>query len=331
MVYSWVDAAQTTHLTYKNSAGAKYDLPGTGTDDYNASIAVDSKDGLHVMYRNAGRSINYTATPKLFVTIPGINDHGKKMVSRAVKIFRYDLASFRQIREIDGLTNNQIQQRVHKATRVAKEKGKDVIINIDMDLENYSIPTEYANQKARWQRSVRWASMVADIISQAFRDENQLGPRILYAHSAGGDAVNSSIKQKLGIQMWESINIFNGRTLASTFSDRLNKSGFKWWQVKVFTNFLDLPAMMKIPWVPESGSLSNYNVVGRAAGKSWVRLYGYGFMHSGHSGLRNCIGMKHPFKVYVGPSLGQWKDGNHTVEDMMFMDWRKEKTRRQRQ
>jgi len=268
--------------------------------------------------------------PWLFVTIPGINDHGSKVVQRAAVMSRSDSGSSSYIRHVDIREDryrnlddpaviNLIKSKVKTATRSARKERKDVIVNIDMDLENYN--AELILPQSRWQQSVKWAGKVANIVSEAFRDKNPSGYRILYAHSAGGDAVNSSIKQELGTQIYDDINIFNGRTPASTLRKRLKKSGYKWWQVKVFTNRGDLPAMPGVPFMPWVGSLSNKAVVQKSAGKSWVSIHGKTKNDDGHSWLRNLIGKPNAFEVNLGKQGGPWNDEAHTVEDMMNMSF----------
>jgi len=271
-------------------------------------------------YRDTSiRSIEFTVKPpELFVVIPGINDHGEMMIERAKIMFDYDdeclvricEANRGQVCDIVKPSAEQVRQEIIEATRKAKDEGKDVIVNIDMDLENFW--WEYPLPISRWQRSVRWAGRIANIVSEAFREENPTGARILYAHSAGVDAASWSIKRARGEKMYDDLYLLNGRTNAYSLARALKRSGYEWEQVKVFTSKGDLIANPL--W-----SLSNYGVASRGAGKAWVHLHSLTI--TGHSGLRDSIGIEGTFEVNLGP-FGRCEGVVGTVEEMMLWDWR---------
>ena len=250
----------------------------------------------------------YVIAQKLFVVIPGINDHGEEMLDRAEIMVRYDSECQRNISEVDNLSDEQVRQMVSDAAAKANEKGKDVIVNIDMDLENFTL-WQYFLPVSRWQRSIRWAGRIANIASAAFREENPTGVRTLYAHSAGVDAASCSIRLAQPDMMYEDLILLNGRTNAYSLRRFLANCGYEWWQVKVFTSKGDYPAS---PW-----SLSNYDGAKREAGQAWVHLHSLTI--TGHSGVRDSIGEEGTFEVNLG-SLGSWEEVA-TVEELILRDW----------
>ena len=154
---------------------------------------------------------------------------------------------------------------------------------------------------------------MANIVSEAFSQANPLGVRMLYAHSAGGDATHRSIRQRRRERMYDNINILNGRTNARGLKRALRRSGYEWWQVKVFTNNGDLPANPL--W-----SLSNYDVAKRMslrANGRWVHLHCYSI--TGHSGLRNNINVNGDFEINApGATMSDWI----TVAEAMLKEWK---------
>lgn len=256
----------------------------------------------------------YVTTPKLFLVIPGVGfgttpEHGEKMLERAKVMFRYDDECLVEIPETSYLSDEEIRDMVIEATRKAKEKGKDVIVNIDMDLDGFNL-WEYIFWSGRWTASVTWAGGIANIVSEAFSEENPSGFRMLYAHSAGVDAASQSVQQMQGKMMYDDLNLFNGRTDAGTLWEALEASHYGWWQVKVFTSKGDYPA------IPLK-TLSNYDAARQGAGKAWVHAHSLTF--TGHNGLIENIGVAGGFKVNLGP-YGSC-DVVKTVEEMMLWDW----------
>lgn len=312
-------------------------------------------------YRDTSiRSIEFTVKPQeLFVVIPGIKDHGEMMIERAKVmlgdgydeecVVRICEANRGQPCDLVHPSNNQVYQKIIEVTEEAKEKGKDVVVNIDMDLENYTWEFPLPWLMNRWYRSVRWAGKMANIVSDAFTQEIPTGNRILYAHSAGGDATYQSVLRSRKM-MYDNINILNGRTSAVNLRNALRRSGYGWWQVKVFTNNGDLPAMPELP-LPRilkrflgklwKASISNYDAASRYAGDAWVHLHcgdtdcdgdtpdkcncpcgeecsPFPCKSCRHSGLRDCIRGKGIFEVNTGAR--QCVVGS--VKEMMTRDWR---------
>jgi len=288
---------------------------------------------------------------RLFTIISGTNDHGEEMIARAKKMFRYDDESFVSICEryrgqVCTLVNpydEQVRQKIIDATNKAKEKGKDVIVNIDMDLENFILEFPLPPILNRWHPSVRWGGRTANIVSKVFEEENPSGVRMLYAHSAGGDATYQSISQSQS-RMYDDINILNGRTNARNLSRALSLRNYEWWRVKVFTSDGDYPAAPGIP-IPVLrrimrlflGSISNYDAAKFEASEgAWVHLHSPYIVLDGeevppkHSGLRDCsivlIEEKGCsggwFEVNLG-GLGS-KEDFYTVEETMKNDWKLE-------
>ena len=339
---SGVNCIMYTYLRYLNSNSVSQTI-AQGTIAYaqdppscqgnivqSPGISADSNGDLHVVYGermitscNGGTSaikyISKKAPPKLFVAIPGIDDTGLKMLERAAKMVRHDLECRVIVREVSGLSVEQVRQLVTDAAMKAKSKGKDVVVLIDMDLENYTWEFPLPPFINRWDRSVRWAGEMANIVSDAFTREVPSGVRILYAHSAGGDATCQSIERAKQI-MYDNINILNGRTSADELSRALKKDGYGWQQIKVFTSEGDLPATPSAPkylklW---SGSISNYDAAREWAGKRWVHLHSLTI--TGHNGLRDSIGIEGTFEVNLGP-FGRCDNVAATVEEMMLWDW----------
>ena len=248
------------------------------------------------------------------------------MIERAKFMFRYDVDSFISICERDRrqqdkdqvctLVNpsaDQVREKMRSAVQKAKENNKDVIVNIDMDLEHFTYQYPFPPRWNRWYPSVKWAGEIANIVSEAFREEIPSGYRMLYAHSAGVDATNRSIQLRPGEMMYDDLNLFNGRTPAESLRNTLLSSEYTWWQVKVFTNTWDFPLLTG------PSSLSNYDAAKKWAGEAWVHLHGTSWNTRGHSGLIKAIDVPVQFKINMGlPSSTYITD---TVENMMFNDW----------
>jgi hypothetical protein len=274
--------------------------------------------------------LEFDPSPTLFVVIPGINDHGEMMLERAKIMFRYGdeclvricEANRGQICDMVNPSAEQVRQKIIEATRNAEKKGKDVIVNIDMDLEDYLWEFPLPPFINRWNRSVGWAGEMANIVSDAFTKEIPNGTRMLYAHSAGGDATYQSIWQAgQKMKMYDNINILNGRTSADKLRRALERSGYAWRQIKVFTSKGDLPATPALPRLLRlwGGSISNYDAAREWAGKAWVHLHSLTI--TGHSGLRDGIGVIGTFQVNLG-QFGTYDNVVGTVEEMMLRDWR---------
>ena len=281
------------------------------------------------------------AALKLLVVIPGINDHGKEMIKGTKFIVNYDkkctvgICENDRVRKCDEAatstchlvspSENQIRQKIRDAVKIAKKKGKDVVVLIDMDLECYLLDYIIGDE---WRASVRWAGSTANFVSNAFTKEAPGGIRILYAHSAGGDATFQSVYKAKGKRMYyDNINILNGRTNAGNLKRELKKSGYQWQQVKVFTNNGDCP------YGPFS--LSNPAEVKKTkfAGKAWVHLDSSDSSicpnpNDGicpcHSALRDSIPERTEvtFEVNFG-SLRSQEIVTGKVDEMMLKSWSK--------
>jgi len=276
-------------------------------------IALDLQGGIHVVYAyynfdTEQSSIRYVMVPKILVLLPGLNDHGEEMIKGAQYLVRYDDRCVGTIAEVDNPSQDEIRQLVQALLSEALSIGKDVVINIDMDLEDFS--WEYIFKKHVWDRSTKWAGKVANLVSSTFKENCALGIRMLYAHSAGGDATRRSVEQGRKKRMFEGINIFNGRTTVKELERALKRAGYSWWQVKVFTQQGDLPAS---PWwlSTKGGSISNKDAARSKAGEVWVHIHSTEYcdnylleiMPQCHNTLRDQIGEDLLFEVFLSPSI----------------------------
>ncbi len=142
MLYHWSSSGDgPSYLTYKNSKGVKKDI-ASGFLAGSSDIAVDSNDVLHVLYKRSNGSVRYKTTIMLFMTVPGINSNkgsGAKMIARAKlpQMARYKKGEGRvvHIRESANPTEQQVISMINKASIVAKRYRRDIIVNVDMDLE----------------------------------------------------------------------------------------------------------------------------------------------------------------------------------------------------
>ena len=292
------------------------------------AIDVDPTGKLHITYlshESGAKNFSLqhvTRTVVLLVTISGINDHGNGMIALTRRLLSASNgasevticeAQREQVCDLVNPSEEEVRQKISQIAREATESGQVVIVNIDMDLENYS--WELVLPESRWTgRSIPWAGRTANIVSEAFHLENPAGRRSLYAHSAGGDAARTSIEMSPGKRMYDDINILNGRTQADLLQRALVSGGYdsEWWRVKVFTSDGDLPA--------GTGSLSNPGTPSRSAGKSWVHVHSETI--TGHSGLRDNT-ESGEFTVNLGP-IGR-KTYLNTVDELMKKDWRWER------
>lgn len=275
----------------------------------------------------------------LFTVIPGINSSGGNLILGAkilldcngeCLVVRICEADRGQTCDIVNPSDKDVRQMIMDTTKQAMEEGKNIIVNIDMDLENYTWEFPLPPRTNRWDPSVKWGGRMANIVSETFVEENPTGLKKLYSHSAGGNATYQSIKQRRGNMMYDDINIHNGRTNAGKLTKALQASGYEWWQVKVFTSENDLPALppLPIPFLKKLtkqiiGSISNYDAARESANEgAWVHLHSLEF--EGHSGLPNALitGGIGRFDVNLGGQLtDEYID---TVAEMMLKDWRAE-------
>ncbi len=276
----------------------------------------------------------------LYVVISGIDTDGYTLVKRATTMGNRSTvirvckarpckterdSDWTGALPLEDPSDQEVTDAIAAATKEATARGGDVVVNIDMDLENYSM--EYPlPPPARWHVQTRWAGGIANVVARAFKSANPDGKRILYAHSAGGDAARRSLEFASAAtdtkdkKLFDSINIFNGRTSVHKLSSALDNTGYSWWETKIFLNENDCPAL--------PGSLSYYSSAASRAGTRWATFWGYDVpvapsICAGHNYLTRTIGSNVKIKINLGGKL-VWKDTNHTVEDLMNMDWRSE-------
>jgi len=318
------------------------------------------------------RTIEVIKIPKLLTLIPGINDHGEAMTKGVLNLASVDDSSILRICEADkrqtdkdqkcdvvaplqtdnkglSLENEQkIRENVRNRLQQAQQSAKDLAILVDMDLENYAtfpplLELLVPPDNNRWvKRSVPWGATVANIVSDEFSTINKLGSRVLIAHSAGGDAANKSVEQSYtdypGKRMYDHLIILNGRTKADTFKKHLQAKGYMGWQVKVFTNHGDFPAILELPVMQKllailglGSSLSNWDAVRNNSGAdSWTGFYcsnppGCNPYKLGgcHSALRDAIqdNDSASFKIAYGSSLYS-TPADIQVREAAMTDWR---------
>jgi hypothetical protein len=303
----------------------------------NTLYELDANTGQIVSIVSVDQSFQSLAIadpPRLFVVIPGINDHGLMMLFRAEELFRFDVETSMQIcdssesqmclrpdrfRCLNGRSDPEIRQAIREASRKAVEKGRDVIVNIDMDLEDYLWEFPLPPFTNRWTRSVRWAGKMANIVSDSFTREVREGIRMLYAHSAGGDAAFQSIYQMPRKEMFDDFNILNGRTSANNLRNAINRSRYRWCKIKVFTNNGDLPATLPLFLL---GSIANFDVAKKYAGMAWVHLHSCDL--TGHNGMRDAVDIPGAFQVNLKRASGFPNcDKTDTVDNLMLQDWTK--------
>jgi hypothetical protein len=144
---------------------------------------------------------------ELLVVIPGINTEGPNMVGGGKILLGCEDEEdclVEEIAEVDNLSDEVIRENLSGLFLEAKQVGADVIVNIDMDLEDYSWWWEYwlPGWMNRWHTSTAWAGRVANITAEAFREMCTDGTCRLYAHSAGVDATTSSITRNAGQSLY---------------------------------------------------------------------------------------------------------------------------------
>lgn len=287
--------------------------------------------------------------PRLFVMIPGVGglflpkpEHGETMLERARYMLRDDDSCILQIREskkkkncalsaniqcLNNPTPLEVSMAVLEVSKRAQEMKKDVIVDIDMDLEGYTV-FSYINSlifNGKWDKSVVWAGKMANIVSDAFsaafKQEEKAGiQRILYAHSAGVDAVYRSINQcvkQIGCEKkYDDINLFNGAAKAKKLKDALISNGYNSYQVKAFTcdhgDFLTgLPGAF----------LAKPRLARAEAGEAWVHLNSIDTCD--HMSLINTMDEEVKFNVKWNQDYPD-VDYCGTVEEMMLLDYTKQ-------
>jgi hypothetical protein len=263
---------------------------------------------------------------RLFVVIPGINYDGEKLIEGA-RALSNSMCLEKTIAEVDALEDDEIRNQVAVWSQDAKTNVWDLIINIDMDLENYNIEYIWPESINRWIPSTEWAGKMVNIVSEEFAKVLPEGRRLLYAHSAGGDAVYKSLQQCVGKKMYDDINIINGRTGAGGLSTMLGQCGYDWFEVKIFTSqgdFLSLPAFL---WF--EGSISNKDaVVKKAQEGAWVHLHCNKLwiedhlsepIEPGHNTLRDYYDSLAEFEIYTQTIKAHQYDAS--VIDAIHEDW----------
>jgi len=275
----------------------------------------------------------YARAPVLFVVIPGINDNGTQMLQVANALSDSPDSGL-TIAEVKNQSDDEVRNLVMALSREAQANGKDVFINIDMDLDNpYAdliVPQEFKGN--RWNRATEWAGHKANIVSQAFHQVVPEGRRVLFAHSAGGNATYDSLQDCNGVKMYDDINILNGRTSVNELSTALGACKYNWSQVKIFTSQADLPASPPIPLLKKifkflNGSISNKDAAADMARQgAWTHLHcnevwvdESGWMAPEHSTLRNYYDCLARFEVYTQTMNGAAYE--NTFIGAMSADW----------
>lgn len=261
--------------------------------------------------------------PQLFVVIPGINDNGAKMIEVARALSDSTGPAF-TIAEVASPGDDEVRDLIVTMSQEAQMNGTDLIINIDMDLEGFTVHYVIPKEVTGWKRSTKWAGHKANIVSEAFRQAVPKGRRILFAHSAGGDATYQSLRDSHRTKMYDDINILNGRTGAKGLSRVLQSCGYQGMEMKIFTSQGDYPSN---PPNILGGSISNKDASAKfARAGSWIHLHCNWVlvdgekMAPGHSGLRNYYTYPAQFEVYTETMNGRLYE-DHTFIDAMSADW----------
>jgi PKD repeat protein len=301
-----------------------YSEPG----EYNVTLTVTDNDWL-----TASASMDITVEAQtivdLIVTIPGVCTNGTEMVNGARELSQDADEIIRHVRESEfpDASDPTIPETVKGWAETARNEGKDLIVNIDMNLEGlfvkYIAPTEFT----RWEPATTWAGQVANIVSEEFTKIVPEGRRVVYAHSAGSDAVFKSVRDRAGKgtkKMYDDINILNGRTGANELSLWLGKCGYEWSQVKIFTSQGDIWAAPPTPW--GSGSIANKDGAKKKGRQgAWVHLHCNRVWIEGnwvkpdHNTLRNEYDSQAEFEVYTQTKQGEIYNG--TFIGAMQTDW----------
>jgi hypothetical protein len=299
-----------------------------GENLYMPVISTDEFGGLHASYirekiendKIASTNIEYITVPKLIILIPGINDNGNGLIDLAKNLCRFDLECTKNIREKEKLNSNEVIDQVSQAYVKAIEKTKDVIINVDMDIQGYGwqyfIPPIAEGIIQNWHTQVKWAGITANIISREYFLLNAHGVRSLFSHSAGVDALKEALAEQPGNNLYDYIVMINGRTKTGPLCAYLEANKYRWWQVKLVTSAGDFWAAFD--------SVSNFNAAYANAGKSWIHIHHNAFIDGeylpGHSGFIKYDLRIGNFSCYLG-TYGS-ADTVGTSIDMLNKDWR---------
>lgn len=317
--YEWTETLGDVYsIIYQGPFESQIIIQDSTTELGDPNIAVDSKGGLHLVY--VKRSIEphfsyiyYMLVPKLLILLPGINDHGEKMTDGAEYLVK---GATLTIQEVMKPSIRDVRRQMQNLLNAALKMGSDVVVNIDMNLENYNI-LDYLIPRNRWDLSTKWAGDMANMVSSIFKESCALGVIMVYAHSAGGDALRRSMEQSRNKKMFDDINIFNGRTTVGGLRDSLSQAGYQWWQVKIFTSQNDLPAAPS--WFSlKGGSISNYEAAKAEAGKTWVHLHA---KTGDHNALRDRIGEEFEFEVNQGDVGSHVDNCITTPAKMILWNW----------
>jgi len=329
---SAVDKGRQVYNEYPITVGANYANCGYWHNRYKGSVDEIYLYNRALTEREVG-CLYSGCCPQLLVVIPGINDDGEEMVEGACDLSP-TACYILEIREVWNLSEPDIRDRVTTSSLWASEYGMDLVVNIDMDLEDYTVEYVYPPAINRWAYSTIWAGRIANVVSEAFTTVVPDGRRIVYSHSAGGDATYQSILQSLrrkNRKMYDDINILNGRTNAGKLSRVLGQCGYEWSEVKIFTSQADLPAGLSIPLLNRvtpwfKGSISNKDAAANMARQgAWVHLHckevliGSQWFEPEHSTLRDYYDCQAKFQVYTSQVHGQLH--NDTFIGAMLTDW----------
>jgi PKD repeat protein len=242
--------------------------------EYTVTLTATDNDQLTAAYQAV---LRVKRIPCLVVVIPGVNTFGAKMVEGARDLCGSPCEVL-QITE-GGASEAAIRALVRDRSTTAKAQGRDMIVNVDMALDGvvrYIWPPEFTG----WGRATDWAGKVANIVSEEFTKVVPGGRRVLYAHSAGGDAVAKSMRggkrtnkdDEKTDTMYHDINILNGRTGADQLAKWLHECGYEWWQVKIFTSRWDTWDPNPTPW-GKHGIANKDAVAEKARLGAWVHLH----------------------------------------------------------
>ena len=248
------------------------------------------------------RSTDELRKPNLYIVVPGINDNGACLRDSAAerayinpenlkRAFIISEKKLRALQRQNGWNAKQVAEAVQLQLEFVYDQhaktGEDLIVVVDMDLENYNL-AKYTVPKMfnKWDTSTKWAGRMVNYVANDFTRLNPTGIKTLDAHSAGVDAVRWSLGYAENRRLFDRLNLFNGRVLASDLAQNLGRCGYSFSQVMVFTSNGDYPAS---PY-----SVSNYDAAKRYC-NYWVHIHSEGYRNQKtatrtvdqHSGLLN--------------------------------------------